>query len=152
MMSFFLYMCKSILNFLFMLTPIFICIGLMDTWIERDTMIRIMGENAGHTGALLSLALGMVTAVPLYALLPVAGMMIKKGCSIFNVLIFLCASASIRLPLLFFEISSLGLRFTTLRFVLNIGVVYAIAGITNRMLSDKDKREIYEGAMRLNRI
>ena len=144
MMTFAVYMGKSILNFLFMLTPIFICIGLMDTWIERDMMIRILGESTGQRGALLSMALGMVTAVPLYALLPVAGMLIKKGCSIFNALVFLGASASIRVPLLFFEITSLGWRFTALRFVLNIVVVYAIAGITDRLLSDAEKGEIYK--------
>ena len=54
----------------------------------------------------------MKTAVPLYALLPVAGVLLKKGCRVSNVLIFLCASASIRIPLLFFEISSLGAPFT----------------------------------------
>ena len=31
----------------------------------------------------------------------------------------------------------------------NIGVVFAIAGITDHMLSDKDKQEIYDGVMRL---
>lgn len=54
----------------------------------------------------------MKTAVPLYALLPVAGVLLKKGCRVSNVLIFLCTSASIRIPLLFFEISSLGAPFT----------------------------------------
>ena len=38
---------RNFLNFLFMLTPIFICIGLMDVWIDRDTMIKIMGEKSG---------------------------------------------------------------------------------------------------------
>ena len=36
---------RNLLNFLFMLTPIFICIGLLDVWIERDTMLKIMGER-----------------------------------------------------------------------------------------------------------
>ena len=54
----------------------------------------------------------MKTAVPLYALLPVAGVLLKEGCRVSNVLIFLCASTSIRIPLLFFEISSLGAPFT----------------------------------------
>lgn len=137
---------KNLLNFQFMLTPIFICIGLLDVWIERDTMIKIMGEKSGFKGMIVALLLGMVTAVPLYALLSVAGVLLKKGSRIFNIMIFLCASASIRIPLLLFEISSLGWRFTFLRFGLNIVVVFAIAFIIEKLLSDADIKEIYENA------
>jgi uncharacterized membrane protein YraQ (UPF0718 family) len=137
---------KNCLNFLFMLAPIFVCIGLLDVWIERDTMIKIMGEKSGFKGMLIALMLGVVTAVPLYALLPVAGVLLKKGSRISNVLLFLCASASIRIPLLLFEISSLGWRFTFLRFGLNIVVVFTIAFIIEKILTEADKKVIYENA------
>ena len=133
---------RNFLNFLFMLTPIFICIGLMDIWIERDTMIMIMGEKSGLKGILVALMLGVVTAVPLYALLPVAGVLLKKGSRISNVLLFLCASASIRIPLLLFELSSLGWQFTFVRLGLNIAVVFAVAFIIEKLLSDTDKKMI----------
>ena len=137
---------KNLLNFLFMLTPVFICIGLMDIWIDRDTMIRIMGDKTGFRGFIIALLLGVVTAVPLYALLPVAGVLLKKGSRIANVLVFLCASSSIRIPLLLFEISSLGWQFTFVRFGLNLVVVFAMAFMIEKMLTDTDKRAIYENA------
>ncbi len=137
---------SNLMNFLFMLTPVFICIGLMDVWISRDTMIRIMGDKSGIKGILVALLLGMVTAVPLYALLPVAGVLLKKGSRISNVLLFLCASAGIRVPLLLFEISSLGLPFTAARFGLNIIIVFAIAFIIEKLLTDADKGAIYKEA------
>jgi uncharacterized membrane protein YraQ (UPF0718 family) len=135
---------NTFLNFLFMLTPIFICIGLVDVWVERETMIKIMGEKSGVKGVLVAMLIGMVTAVPLYALLPVAGILLKKGCRISNVLLFLCASASLRIPLLLFEISSLGWRFTLARFALNIVVILMIAFITEKALSKTDRQKIYE--------
>lgn len=137
---------KAFLNFLFMLTPIFICIGLMDVWITRDAMIKIMGAQSGFRGMMIALLLGMVTAVPLYALLPVAGVLLKKGCRIFNVLLFLCASASIRIPLLLFEVSSLGWKFTFVRFGLNLAIVFAIAFIIQSLLSEADQKAIYDTA------
>ena len=140
---------KNFLNFLFMLTPVFICIGLMDVWIERETMIKIMGEKSGSKGILVALLLGVITAVPLYALLPVAGVLLKKGSRISNILIFLCSSASIRIPLLLFEISSLGWRFTFLRFGLNIVVVFIIAFVIEKLLTDIDKEIIYENANKI---
>lgn len=137
---------KNFINFIFVLTPVFICIGLMDVWIERDKMIRIMGADSGIKGIAVAILSGLITAVPIYALLPVAGVLLKKGCRISNALLFLCTSASIRIPLLLFEISSLGVRFTLIRFGLNIFVVFAIAFITEGLLSDKDKKAIYENA------
>jgi len=136
----------NFLNFLFMLTPVFICIGLMDVWIEREIMIKIMGEQSGFKGIMIALMLGVITAVPLYALLPVACVFLKKGSRIFNVIIFLNASASIRIPLLLFEISSLGWQFTFVRFGFNIVVVFAIAFIIDKVLTGLDKKSIYENA------
>ncbi len=140
---------RNVINFLFMLTPVFICVGLMDVWISRESMIKFMGVHSGVKGAVVALLLGVVTAVPLYALLPVAGVLLKKGSRISNVLLFLCASASIRIPLLLFEISSLGFLFTFARFGLNIMIVIAIAVIIDKLLSEDDKRAIYDNAERL---
>ena len=140
---------KNFLNFLFMLTPIFICIGLLDVWVERETMIRIMGEKSGIKGVFVAFGLGVITAVPLYALLPVAGVMLKKGSKISNVLIFICSCASIRVPLLLFEVSSMGWPFTFARLVVNILVVSAIAFITDKALSDEDKKGVYENVDKL---
>jgi len=140
---------KNFLSFFFMLTPVFVCVGLMDVWIERDTMIKIMGAESGFKGVTVALLLGMVTAVPLYALLPVAGVLLKKGSRISSVLLFICASASIRIPLLLFEISSLGWQFAFLRFGLNVLVVFVIAFIIEKLLSEMDKKAIYENSDKL---
>jgi uncharacterized membrane protein YraQ (UPF0718 family) len=51
----------------------------MDVWIEKDMMIKLMGERSKYKGIFISFALGVVTAVPLYALLPVAGMLLKRA-------------------------------------------------------------------------
>lgn len=140
---------RTILDFILMLTPIFIIIGLIDVWIERETMIKILGEKSGYIGVLASLLLGVVTAVPLYALLPVAGVLLKKGSRISSVMIFLCSSASFRIPLLLFEISSLGWKFTFIRFGLNLIVVFAITIIIEKSLSESDIMTIYNKANKL---
>ena len=49
----------------------------------------------------------------------------------------------------FFEISSLGAPFTLIRFGLNLLVVFAIAFIIEKLLSDQDKKAIYENADKL---
>ncbi len=141
-----LFTSNNFINFLFMLTPIFVCIGLLDVWIDKETMIKIMGEKSGIVGVLVSFLLGGITAVPLYALLPVAGMLLKKNSKISNVLIFICSSASIRIPLLLFEVSSMGWKFTITMFVINIFVVIIIAFLIEKILTNKDKSAIYDNA------
>jgi len=118
---------ETFANFLFTLTPIFICMGLLDVWVERETMLETMGEESGIRGILLSFLFGVVTAVPLYALLPAAGMLLKKGGKLTNILIFVCSCTSMRIPLLLFEVSSMGWRFTITRFIANIFLVIIIA-------------------------
>jgi len=137
----------NFVDFLFMLTPIFICIGLLDVWIEKETMIKIIGEKSGFMGIFISFLLGVITAVPLYALLPVAGVLLKKHSKISNVLIFICSSASIRIPLLLFEASAMGWKFTLTMFIANIFVVIIIAFLIERILTDSDKKKIYDNAM-----
>ena len=95
--------CTGLGQFIWNLVPVFLCVGLMDVWIERDKMIKMMGDSSGLSGMGISLLLGMLTAVPVYVLLPIAGLLLKKGGRISNVLIFLCSSVSIRIPLLLFE-------------------------------------------------
>lgn len=137
------YVGSGLIQFLWNLIPVFVCVGLMDVWIERDKMMRMMGSDSGIKGMVISLLLGMVTGIPIYALLPVAGMLLKKGGRISNVLIFLCASVSIRIPLLLFEMSSLGVGFTLCRFVMNLLVVFVIACLVEKVLTEEEKEEIY---------
>lgn len=137
---------KSLINFLFMIIPIFIIIGLLDVWIEKEKMVKVMGLRSGVKGFFIALLLGVITAVPLYALLPLAGLLLKKGSRIFNVLIFICSSASIRIPLLLFEVSSLGWKFTFTRCLLNVFVVFVIAFIIEKTLTPEDLQAIYDNS------
>ncbi|AOT72315.1 permease [Geosporobacter ferrireducens] len=140
---------KIFSNFLLMLTPIFICTGLLDVWVEKEAMHKIMGEESGMGGILVSFLLGMVTAVPLYALLPMAGMLLKKGSKLLNVLIFICSCTSIRIPLLLFEASSMGWKLTITRFIANIFIVLIIAFVTDFVLTKEDKKELYDSVSNL---
>ena len=64
--------CTGLGQFIWNLVPVFLCVGLMDVWIESDKMIKMMGDRSGLSGMGISLLLGMLTAVPVYALLPIA--------------------------------------------------------------------------------
>lgn len=134
----------NLLEMLGVIPPIFILLGLLDVWLKKETMIKYMGKGSGIKGLLLSFMIGATAAGPLYAAFPVAGVLLKKGTSIFNVLIFIGAWSTMKIPLLIFESTSLGYSFSMVRLVLNIIGIPVIAFIINLFLKDKEREEIYK--------
>ena len=122
------------------LPPIFVLLGLLDVWVERETMIQLTGKGSGVRGTLLAFLLGSAAAGPLYAAFPVAAVMAKKGTSRFNILVFLGAWSTTKLPLLTFEAASLGNTFMLLRLAINIPGILLLAWLTDRF-SGKEKAE-----------
>ena len=131
------------LEMLLVVPPIFILLGLLDVWVPRDTMVRLTGEKSDILGILIAFLLGSVAAGPLYAAFPIAGVLLKKGCKFSNVLIFIGAWSTTKIPMLLFETSSMGWKFMVTRFVIDIFGIMLIAFIMERLLSEKDKQYIY---------
>lgn len=126
------------------LPPIFILIGLFDVWVPRETLVKYMGEGSGLKGMLLAFFLGSFTAGPLYASFPVAVILMKKGSKFSNVLIFIGAWSSTKLPLMLFETTNLGLSFTLVRFGLNIMGIVSMAFAIEWITGKKEKEAIYQ--------
>ena len=114
------------------LPPIFVLLGLLDVWVERETMMKYMGDNSGVKGMLLAFLLGSAAAGPLYAAFPLAGVMMKKGARMLNVFIFIGAWSTTKIPLIMFESATLGVPFMLLRLVFNIAGIFLIAHIMDR--------------------
>jgi uncharacterized membrane protein YraQ (UPF0718 family) len=139
----------SLKEMLTLLPPVFILLGLLDEWAPKEVMMRYVGEEAGLKGIVISYLFGAVAAGPLYAAFPVAVVLIKKGCSYRNLIIFMGAWSTIKVPLLLYELSSLGAHFTFARFVLNLVGIFVIAQIMDMIMSQKTKDELVERALKL---
>lgn len=133
----------NMIEMLSVIPPIFILLGLLDVWVERETMMKYMGEESGIVGILIAFLLGSAAAGPLYAAFPVAAVMLKKGSKLRNVFIFIGAWSTTKIPLLTFEASSLGFNFMLTRLVLDLFGILAIAYLSEKLLSKKEKEEIY---------
>ena len=129
--------------------PIFILLGLLDVWVERNTMIKLMGDKSGLVGIAMAFFLGSAAAGPLYAAFPVAGVLLKKGSKFSNVLIFIGAWSTTKIPLLLFETSSMGWKFMVLRFLINLPGIALIAFVTDKLLNNNDKQQIYDKAFEM---
>ncbi len=135
---------RNVLELLSVVPPIFVLLGLLDVWVDRATMMRFTGKGSGVRGALLAFFLGSAAAGPLYAAFPVAGVMLKKGSSLFNVFIFVGAWSTTKIPMLTFEAANMGLAFTLVRLSLSIAGILIIAAVTQNSLNARQKDEIYD--------
>ena len=139
----------SFLEMLFIIPPVFVLLGLLDVWVPRESMIRYMGEGSGLKGILLSMFIGSAAAGPLYAAFPVSAVFMKKGVSFSNVMIFIGAWSTTKIPMVLFEFESLGASFALTRLLVDIPVIIIIALLLTKFGSREEISEIYENAEKM---
>lgn len=108
---------------------IFLLIGLLDVWIPQQWIQKHVGEESGFRGAVLVVLLAMFQGVPLYGAIATAHLLWKKGCSLRNVFMYLGAYSTLKVPMLLFEVSFLGWKFTLVRSAVALPVFILIAEI-----------------------
>ncbi len=121
------------------LPPIFLLLGLLDAWVPREVLIRHMGHQAGLKGGVLAFLLGSAAAGPLYGAFPIAAVLMAKGSSYRNVMIFLGAWSTTKIPMVLFEIASLGPRFALTRLGASVFGIIIIARAMEKLVP-KDKQ------------
>jgi uncharacterized membrane-anchored protein YitT (DUF2179 family) len=77
----------------------------------------------------VSVLVGTAAMGPLYVAFPVGLALLKKGASLFNLCVFLCVWASIKIPMILFEVKFLGAEFAILRLALTIPAILIISGL-----------------------
>ncbi|MDK2799672.1 MAG: hypothetical protein PWP27_2015 [Clostridiales bacterium] len=126
--------------------PIFILLGLLDIWVPRETMMKYMGEGSGVKGIILAVLLGSVAAGPLYGAFPIAAVFMKKGVKFTNILIFIGAWSTTKMPMFLFELSALGVSFATTRLLIDIPGIILIAYVLSTFISKDEINKIYQNA------
>lgn len=131
-------------DMIMLLPPIFVMLGLLDVWVPRETMAKFMGEGSGVKGVVLSILIGSAAAGPLYAAFPVAAVFIKKGVKFSNIMIFLGAWSTTKIPTIMFETASLGAAFALTRLAVNIPGIIIIAYLLTRLTPKSHIEKIRE--------
>jgi len=139
----------TVKEMLLVLPPIFILLGLLDVWVPKETMVRFLGEGSGIKGMLLAILIGSAAAGPLYAAFPVAGIFMKKGAKFSNVVLFLGAWSTTKMPMVAFEVASLGPLCGFVRLGLSIIGITVIAVVMNLIMKKDEVEAMYLGAEKL---
>jgi len=139
----------SFKEMLLVIPPVFVLLGLLDVWVPRQTMMRYMGEGSGIKGIFLAILLGSAAAGPLYGAFPVAAVFMKKGVKFSNILIFIGAWSTTKIPMLLFEAAALGPKFTLTRLLVDIPGIIIIAYVLSKLISKDNVEKIYQNAKTL---
>ena len=131
---------------LLVLPPIFLLLGLLDVWVPKKALMKYMGPKSGFTGPLIAFVLGSVAAGPLYGAFPVSAILMKKGASFTNVLIFIGAWSTTKIPMFLFEMHALGTRFALARLVIDIPGIILIAFALKVIIPAREVARLYAAA------
>lgn len=126
--------------------PVFVLLGLLDVWVPRETMVKYMGEGSGLKGIVLSIILGSAAAGPLYGAFPVAAVFMKKGAKFSNIMIFMGAWSTTKIPMFLFEMASLGTKFAITRLLVDIPGIIVIAYTLSLLMPRHEVEKLYEKA------
>jgi uncharacterized membrane protein YraQ (UPF0718 family) len=113
---------------------IFVLTALLDLWVPKEKIMKYLGKEAKTKGVVLSLALGSISAGPIYAAFPLCVMLHKKGASVRNLVIILSAWAVIKVPMLLNELKFLGFKFMAVRWVLTVIGIVVFSWITAKIV------------------
>lgn len=128
------------------LPPVFVLLGLLDIWVPRETIVKYMGQGSGLMGMVLAILLGSAAAGPLYGAFPIAAVLMKKGVKFSNIMIFIGAWSTTKIPMFLFEMSALGSAFAITRLLVDIPGIIIIAYLLSVFVSREEIEKIYAKA------
>jgi len=132
---------SGIAQVLAIVPSVLILIGLFDVWVPKEVVERGLGPASGLRGVGLALLLGTGSAGPLYAAFPIGISLREKGARTANIVIFLGAWATIKIPMLMMESAFLGTRFAMLRLALTLPGIIACGFAMEFLLDPGTSRE-----------
>ena len=106
---------KAFLKTLPMIIIIIIFIGFLLGFLPQDWISRIIGEQTGILGALVTAVLGSVLFIPALISFPLAASLLKGGASIMSVASFITTLTMVGIVTLPIEMREMGKKMTILR-------------------------------------
>ena len=122
----------------------FILIGLFETWVKKESIEKHLGQDSGIRGYVWVILLAGTTVGGLYVAFPVAYSLYKKGAKAKVIFTYIGASAICRIPMIIFEASFMGIKFTLIRLVISIPLVILSSIWLGNFLENRNYRIMEE--------
>ncbi len=114
----------------------FILIGLFEVWVKKETVEKHMGEKSLIIRYIWAVLLAGTTVGGMYVAFPVAYVLYSKGAKLSVIFTYIGAAAICRIPMMIFEASFLGIKFTLIRLSVSLPLVIASSLILEAYLKN----------------
>ncbi len=135
-----------VLSMLKILPGAFILIGLFEVWISREKVQKHLGEHSSFLSFLWVMLLAGTTVGGLYVAFPVAWTLYEKGARVHVVLAYVGFAAVCRIPMIVFEASFMGIKFTVVRLLVSVPLVLISSLLLGRYLTGKKWEMVSPGS------
>ncbi len=125
---------KTFIKTLPMIVIIIIFIGFLLGFLSPDIISRVVGEQAGFLGVLITAVLGSVLFIPSIISFPLAASLLKGGASIMSVVAFITTLTMVGIVTLPIELREMGKKMTILRNMFSFVFAVIIALIMGAIL------------------
>ena len=125
---------KTFIKTMPMIIIIIIFIGFLLGFLPPDTISRVVGEQTGVFGVLITAVLGSVLFIPALISFPLAASLLKGGASIMSVAAFITTLTMVGIVTLPLEIKEMGKKLTILRNIFSFAFAIIIALIMGVVL------------------
>lgn len=117
---------KIALNVLPVLFFIFILMGVINIYVTKDLVVRLLGTGSGMWGILIGELVGAIALIEPAAVFPFSGSLLAKGASYGVIYAFASTAVLIGIATLPAELKFMGKKFTIVRNVLTFVLVFLI--------------------------
>ncbi len=127
-----------LLSMLKIIPGAFILIGLFQVWVSKEKVEKHLGEDSSFLSFLWVILLAGTTVGGLYVAFPVAWALYEKGAKTQVVLAYIGFAAVCRIPMIVFEASFMGIKFTLVRLLISIPLIIVGAVLFGKYLKKRN--------------
>ncbi len=130
---------KTFGSVLMLILAVFCLIGLLQVWISREQIVRVLGQNSGFKGLGIAVLCGAFLMGPPYIIFPLLLQIREQGAR-WAVVVTVLSCYAVKLQMLPVEAQFLGWGFTLLRSLIIVVIAIPVGLLIERIMERSETR------------
>jgi uncharacterized membrane protein YraQ (UPF0718 family) len=125
---------KSMMNIVPQLLGILMLVGLVFSVFNAETISKVLGEDSGWMGVVVSAVVGSITLIPGFVAFPTAAMVLQNGAGYMQIAAFVSSLMMVGVMTASLEMEYFGKKMTIIRNVFGFLFSFVVAFVIGRVL------------------
>jgi uncharacterized membrane protein YraQ (UPF0718 family) len=124
---------------LLLIAAVFGLVGILQVWISRDLIVRLLGREGGVKGLLIAALCGTLLIGPAYIIFPLLMSLQRQGAR-WAVIVIVLSSYAVKLQMIPFEVEFLGWPFSLGRSLLTVALAIPAGLLVEALMPEERER------------